>query len=193
MYLLFDTETTGLPKNYKAPATDTNNWPRMVQIAWLIFDNEGKEIDSHDYIIKPEGFTIPVEASNVHGISTEQALEEGHDLKKVLEIFAAEIEKADYLVAHNISFDEKIVGAEFVRKGFKTTWFSKKQICTMKSSTDYCGLPNKRGYGYKWPNLMELHKKLFGHGFEEAHNAAADIGATAKCFWELKELGVIRD
>ncbi len=193
MYLLFDTETTGLPKNYKAPVTDTENWPRMVQIAWLLFDNEGNEINSKDYIIKPEGYTIPEEASNVHGISTEQALKEGHDLKTILEIFAAEIEKTDYLVAHNISFDEKIVGAEFVRKSFRTKWFSKKQICTMKASTDYCALPNKRGYGYKWPNLMELHKKLFGFGFEEAHNAAADIGATAKCFWELKKLGVIRN
>jgi len=190
MYLLFDTETTGLPKNYKAPVTDTNNWPRLVQIAWLLFDNNGNEIDNRDYIIKPEGFTIPVEASNVHGISTEQALIEGEDLKKILVIFAAEIEKADYLVAHNISFDEKIVGAEFVRKGIKSKLFDKKQICTMKSSTNYCQLPGQ--YGYKWPNLMELHKKLFGHGFEEAHNAAADIGATAKCFWELKKLKVIR-
>ena len=59
----------------------------------------------------------------------------------------------------------------------------------MQASTNYCGLPGK--YGYKWPNLMELHKKLFGHGFEEAHNAAADINATSKCFWELKKLGVI--
>jgi len=189
MYLLFDTETTGLPEDYEAPVTELENWPRMVQIAWLLFDNDGKEIDSRDYIIKPEGYTIPVEASNVHGISTEQALKEGHDLKSILEIFAEAIAKTDYIVAHNISFDEKIVGAEFVRKKFKTKWFSKKQICTMQASTDYCELAGK--YGYKWPNLMELHKKLFGHGFEEAHNAAADINATAKCFWKLKELGVI--
>ena len=190
MYLLFDTETTGLPKNYKAPVTDTDNWPRMVQIAWLTFDNNGKKIDSKDYIIKPVGYTIPTEASNLHGITTKRAMEEGEGLDKVLNIFAEEIAKTDYLVAHNISFDEKIVGAEFVRKNFKTKWFSKKQICTMQASTNYCELPGN--YGYKWPNLMELHKKLFGHGFEEAHNAAADIDATSKCFWELKKLGVIR-
>ncbi|MEN8121004.1 MAG: 3'-5' exonuclease [Bacteroidota bacterium] len=191
MYLLFDTETTGLPKNYKAPVTDTDNWPRLVQIAWLTFDNDGNKIDNKDYIIKPLGFTIPNEASKLHGITTERAMEEGEDLDKVLSIFAEAIAKTDYLVAHNISFDEKIVGAEFVRKNFKTKWFSKKQICTMQASTNYCELPGK--YGYKWPNLMELHKKLFGHGFEEAHNAAADISATGKCFWELKELGVIRE
>ena len=193
MYLFFDTETTGLPKNYKAPITDSKNWPRMVQIAWQQYDLSQNLIAEKMYIIKPEGYTIPVEASNVHGISTEQALAEGHDLKSILELFADAIAKTDYLAAHNISFDEKIVGAEFVRKSFKTKWFSKKQICTMKASTNYCELPSKNGYGYKWPNLMELHKKLFGFGFEEAHNAAADIGATAKCFWELKKLGVIND
>ena len=191
MYLLFDTETTGLPKNYKAPVTDTNNWPRMVQIAWLTFDNDGNKIDSKDYIIKPIGYTIPTEASNLHGITTERAMAEGEDLDKVLSIFSEVIAKTDYLVAHNISFDEKIVGAEFVRKNFKTKWFSKKQICTMQASTNYCELPGK--YGYKWPNLSELHIKLFGVDFELAHNAAADIDATAKCFWKLKELGVILD
>ena len=108
-----------------------------------------------------------------------------------MSIFSEVIAKTDYLVAHNISFDEKIVGAEFVRKNFKTKWFSKKQICTMQASTNYCELPGK--YGYKWPNLSELHINLFGEGFEEAHNAAADINATAKCFWKLKELGVILD
>lgn len=191
MYLLFDTETTGLPKNYKAPATDVDNWPRLVQIAWLIYDNNGNEIDSQDYIIKPEGFTIPVEASNVHGISTERALEEGQDLKSILELFAREIDKADFLIAHNISFDEKIIGAEFIRKDIKSKLFQKKRICTMKSSTNYCKLPGK--FGYKWPNLSELHIKLFGKDFAEAHNAAADISATAKCFWKLKELRVILD
>lgn len=193
MYLLFDTETTGLPKNYKAPVTDTKNWPRMVQIAWAVFDNEGNQIDFKDYIIIPEGYEIPEEVSKLHGITTQRAIDEGKDLVEVLNIFAEAIAKTDYIVAHNISFDEKIVGAEFVRKKFKTKWFSKKQICTMKASTDYCELPSRSGYGYKWPNLMELHKKLFGHGFEEAHNAAADISATAKCFWELKKLGVIKE
>ncbi len=190
-YLLFDTETTGLPKNWKAPVTDVNNWPRMVQIAWLMFNENGEEIDQQDYIIKPEGYTIPDEAAKVHGITTEKALFEGIELTEVLQKFAGAIAQTDFIVAHNISFDEKIVGAEFVRKKFRTQWFSKKQICTMKASTKYCGIPGN--YGYKWPNLTELHTKLFGHGFEEAHNAAADISATAKCFWELKRLGVIQN
>jgi len=66
---------------------------------------------------------------------------------------------------------------------------SKNKICTMQSTTDYVAIPGN--YGYKWPKLGELHQKLFGFGFEEAHNAAADINATAKCFWEAKRLGIL--
>ncbi|MEA3495351.1 MAG: 3'-5' exonuclease [Bacteroidota bacterium] len=189
MYLFFDTETTGLPRNYKAPIEDSDNWPRLVQIAWLLYDNDGNRIDGKEFIIKPEGFTIPIEASRVHGISTEKAISEGQDLNEILILFAKDIEKANSIVAHNISFDEKIVGAEFYRKKVANKLFQKKRICTMKASTNFCRLPGR--YGYKWPNLAELHTKLFGKSFEGAHDAAADINATAKCFWRLKELHVI--
>ena len=50
MYLFFDTETTGLPKNWKVPATDLNNWPRMIQLAYLIYDRKGNKISSKDFI-----------------------------------------------------------------------------------------------------------------------------------------------
>ena len=189
MYLFFDTETTGLPKNWKAPVTDLNNWPRMIQIAWILCDQNGTRIESGDFIIQPEGFTIPSDASRVHGISTEKAIREGEDLEQVLIKFGALADRADYIVAHNISFDEKIVGAEFLRKGVQTDFERKPKLCTMKASTDYCRLPGP--YGYKWPKLSELHIKLFGVDFEEAHDASVDINATEKCFWELRKMGLI--
>ncbi len=189
MYLFFDTETTGLPKNWKVPVSDLDNWPRMIQIAWILCDEQGNRIEADDFIIQPENFTIPVEASRVHGISTEKAIEEGVKLEDVLQKFNAVVERADYIVAHNISFDEKIVGAEFLRKQIPSDFNYKKQLCTMQAATNYCKI---RGpYGYKWPKLSELHIKLFGENFEEAHNAAADINATEKCFWEMRRLGLI--
>ncbi len=190
MYLFFDTETTGLPKNYKAPVTDINNWPRMVQLAWQVYNKEGLITESIDFIIKPEAYSIPKEVSKIHGITTERAMAEGQDLKRVLELFNEHINGAEVLVAHNISFDEKIVGAEFVRKNINNQLFSKNRICTMQSTVDFCKLPGN--YGYKWPKLAELHKKLFGADFKDAHNAAEDIKATARCFWRLKELGIIK-
>jgi len=111
-------------------------------------------------------------------------------LQGVLREFQTAINQAEYLVAHNMSFDEKIIGAEFLRNKMQDSLPAKRKICTMQSATDYCALPGP--CGYKWPKLSELHYKLFQTGFKEAHNAAADISATIKCFWELKRLGIIK-
>ncbi|HMA62419.1 MAG TPA: 3'-5' exonuclease [bacterium] len=189
MYLFFDTETTGLPNNWKAPASALNNWPRMVQIAWILSDNNGNRIENVDFIIKPENYKIPKSATKVHGITNQVAHQQGRDLETILRKFNKQVRKTDYIVAHNINFDLKIVGAELLRKELNIYFQEKRRICTMKSTTNYCKLPGK--FGYKWPNLSELHIKLFGEDFEEAHDAAIDIKATEKCFWELKKIGVL--
>lgn len=189
MYLFFDTETTGLPRNWKAPVTDLKNWPRLVQLGYMSYDSKGNLISKGDLIIRPEGFTIPRSASQVHHITTQKALEEGKSLEKVMSNFKNLVEEADYLVAHNISFDEKILGAEFLRCEMGFPLKGKKKICTMKGTTEFCAISGP--YGYKWPKLSQLHYKLFGRGFEEAHNAFADIQATAKCFWELRRRQIL--
>ena len=162
----------------------------MVQLAWLVFDEHGNEVHSADHIIKPDGFTIPGDLAKIHGITTERAMTEGIPLNQVLDEFSEECNRAGVLVAHNLSFDEKIVGSELLRAGYKNILMRKKRVCTMESSTNFCKIPGK--YGYKWPRLSELHQKLFGTDFEEAHNASVDIAATARCFWELRKRGVVR-
>ena len=191
MYLIFDTETTGLPQNWKAPLTDFDNWPRLVQLAWQVHDLEGKLVDVKNYIIKPEGFDIPFNASKIHGISTERALQEGMPLLEVLEIFMQDIEKAKFVVGHNISFDNSIVGCEFLRKSIPNLLQSIPAIDTKNDATDFCKIPGGRGGKFKWPSLTELHEKLFESTFSQAHNASADVEATARCFLELLRLDVI--
>lgn len=190
MYLFFDTETTGLPRDWRAPITDLNNWPRIVQIAWQIYDDSGKEIESRNHIIRPDGFVIPEQAAKVHGITTQRALEEGIELREALGEFADALSASGYLIAHNISFDEKVTGAEFLRIGLPLDLFALPKICTMFSSINHCNIPGQYG-SPKWPTLMELHTTLFKKGFEDAHDALVDVAACAKCFFELKELGVI--
>jgi DNA polymerase III subunit alpha len=185
MYIIFDTETTGLPRNYDAPMTDLDNWPRLVQIAWQLHDAKGKLLSNNNFIVKPEGFTIPYNAEKVHGISTARALKEGHELDKVLQIFHEDVEKANYLVGHNIGFDINVVGSEFLRKQIPMKLQEKKELDTKDLSTDYCAIPGGKGGKYKWPTLTELHHKLFGNGFGDAHDAAYDVDATAKCFFGL--------
>ncbi len=190
MYLFFDTETTGLPKNYQAPLDDFSNWPRIVQIAWSLYDFHGNHWESHSYIIKPDGFIIPEESAKIHRITQARAEKEGVSLQEALEHFAADVKKSTYLVAHNIDFDEKIVGSELLRLKMENNVAPANKICTMKRTVDVCRIPNGRG-GYKWPNLTELYKFLFNTGFEDAHDAIFDVRACAECFFELKRRNLI--
>ena len=188
-YLFFDTETTGLPRNWSAPVSDIHNWPRIVQIAWELYDADLTLLASNSRIIKPEGYEIPLFASRIHGITTERARESGVALDLVLAEIKELLQRADYLVAHNVSFDEKVLGAEFLRKKMPNDLSGKKMICTKEISTQFCAIPGP--YGYKWPKLSELYRTLFGTSFEDSHNAIADVRATAQCYIEMKRRGIV--
>ncbi|NCN21988.1 3'-5' exonuclease [Candidatus Falkowbacteria bacterium] len=195
MYLIFDTETTGLPKKYQAALDDFSNWPRMVQIAWAIFDKEGRNWLKKSFIIYPDGYIISDEVAKIHRVTQERAMKEGEPIKKVLAEFLEDASRVDFLIGHNIDFDEKIVGSEIMRQEMSfdlPKLLEANKICTMKSSVSFCQIPNGRG-GYKWPNLTELYNKLFQTSFPEAHDALVDVLACAKCFFELKRKGVLND
>jgi DNA polymerase-3 subunit alpha len=192
MYLIFDTETTGIPRNKTAPLTDLDNWPRLVQIAWQLHDANGTLCSQQNYIVKPEGFDIPYKAEQIHGISTKRALEEGHDLAKVLTLFRDDLSKSSQLVGHNIEFDINIIGAEFIRQQFETESFLKlARLDTGISSIEYCRLEGGIGGKLKMPRLVELHEKLFGKDFGDAHDASYDVAATARCFFGLLKQNVV--
>jgi DNA polymerase III subunit alpha len=186
MYLIFDTETTGLPKRWDAPITDSDNWPRCVQIAWQLHDEKGNLLENQDYLIKPDGFNIPYDAEKVHGISTALAEKNGFPILEVLEKFNIALSKAKFIVGHNVGFDINIMGAEFHR-------FSVESVMSKMSILDTCTentaqllkLPGGRGGRFKLPTLTELHQFLFNKPFGEAHNAIADVEATTRCFLEL--------
>jgi DNA polymerase III subunit alpha len=185
MYIIFDTETTGLPRDYNAPVSKLDNWPRLVQLAWQLHDSKGKLIAHNNLIVKPEGFDIPYNAEKIHGISTARAKKEGLDLGEVLKAFEEDFKKAKYLVGHNVDFDIKVTGAEFLRKSFSNDFLKKATLDTKDISTEFCAIPGGKGGKYKWPTLTELHQKLFGERFDDAHDAAYDVHATARCFFGL--------
>jgi DNA polymerase-3 subunit epsilon len=189
MFLFFDTETTGKPRQYRAPVTDLENWPRLVQLAWVLTDAEGQELDAQEFIIRPDGFDIPEDAARVHGISTIRARVEGVPIHGVLLDFTMAIDRADTLVAHNMSFDEPVMGAEFLRAGLGNPVPIRERLCTMERTTDFCRLPGR--YGYKWPTLDELHRTLFDEAVDGAHQALVDVRACARCFFELKRRQVL--
>jgi DNA polymerase-3 subunit alpha len=189
MYLIFDTETTGLPKRWNAPITDTDNWPRCVQIAWQLHDAMGQCVEHQDFLIQPEGFNIPYDAEKIHGISTDLAQEQGQPLVEVLEQFNTALSKATFVVGQNVGFDLNIMGCEFHRKGVTTALNSMPVLDTCTEVTaQLCALPGGRGGKFKLPTLTELHEYLFKTPFAEAHNATADVEATTRCFLELVRL-----
>ncbi|BCY28072.1 DNA polymerase III subunit alpha [Flavobacterium okayamense] len=186
MYLIFDTETTGLPKSWSAPITDSDNWPRCIQIAWQLHDEMGNLIEHQDYLVQPEGFNIPYDAERIHGISTELAQEQGISLAEVLEKFNIALSKAKYVVGQNVGFDVNIMGCEFHRLNIATdlTQLPVLDTCT-ETTAELLKLPGGRGGKFKLPTLTELHQYLFNQPFAEAHNATADVEATTRCFLEL--------
>ncbi len=189
MYLIFDTETTGLPKSWNAPITDTNNWPRCIQIAWQLHDKMGNLLEKNDFLIKPEGFNIPYDAERIHGISTDLASEQGISLDEGLQLFNEALKKTTFIVGQNVGFDVNIMGCEFYRLGVQNTLTELPVLdtCTEKTAL-MCQIPGGRGGKFKLPTLTELHKHLFGVDFAEAHNATADVEATTRCFLELIRL-----
>ncbi|MDB4015269.1 DNA polymerase III subunit alpha [Flavobacteriaceae bacterium] len=190
MYIIFDTETTGLPKRWNAPLTDSENWPRCIQIAWQVHADSGELLSHEDYLIQPDGFTVPYDAEQIHGISTALAKRQGRPLDEALNLFSIALKQAEYVGGHNVTFDLNIMGAEFLRLGDHNPLEEAQVIDTCTEETaQLCQLPGGRGGKFKLPTLTELYIHLFGAGFGEAHNATADVEATTRCFLELLRKG----
>lgn len=208
MYLIYDTETNGLPKNYKAAMADLDNWPRVIQLAWQFYDEDGDLLAEEENLIVPDGWTIPSIMGFVdqgypikeaekkakfwtdNGFYTEESMESGIPIADALEPFLAYYDRSKALIAHNNAFDFKVLGAELLRANMRATQIIPK-LCTMESSTDFCKIRGQYGK-YKWPKLEEVYYKLFRENFDGAHDALSDVKACARVFFELKKRGLIR-
>jgi DNA polymerase-3 subunit epsilon len=186
--LFFDTETTGLPRNWKAPMKDLDNWPRVIQLAWIVCD-DGIPTHEAELLIKPDGWKIPVEKFWIeNGFSQEASEKDGDTIDFALDLFLHHHDQSDFMVSHNMSFDYNVLGSEMIRAKKQGNKYLKK-LCTKEYGTDLCQLPGQ--YGYKWPKLSELHQFLFKEGFDGAHDALSDVKACMRCFYEMVNRGVI--
>ena len=189
MYLFFDTETNGKALNFNAPVHNLDNWPRVTQLGWQLYDKDEKLISEKSILIKPDGWVVPKEQFFIdNNMSTERCEEFGVSLAEAVADLLKDMEQSEYLVAHNMQFDINVIGAEFIRLGVAPAKELTK-ICTMKEGTNFCKIPSFRGY--KWPTLTELHTKIFGEGFEGAHDALDDVRACSRAFFALKKEGHI--
>ena len=184
MYLFFDTSAAGVPKSWKAQVEDTFAWPRLVHLAWELIDEQSNIVEAQSHIIKPEGFIIPNESTNFHGISHEEAEENGQDLKACLEDFAKIIDRADHVISFNFTFNSRVFGAECIRKGVNHRLFNSDYYCLMQETTFYTKKLGRDGR-YKWPTLTELFQKVYGQQFADANRADQDVRATSMIFFKL--------
>ena len=190
--LIFDTETSGFPKNWHASPTDVGAWPRVVQISWVMCDTELRELRGYRTLIRPDGWSIDPEAQRVHGISAEQAARDGMAIADMLRAFAADLEACSLVVAHNLEFDEAVMTAEFIRAGIPHHFGDRRGFCTMKGTVDLCRIePMMRGH-YKYPKLAELHEVVTGTKLVGAHDSMADVQAIVRCLRVLKDRGMLQ-
>lgn len=193
-HIVFDTETTGIPecsidlvtgerKYYDPSRMDKYAKSRVVQLAWIVLDDHGKKIVSKNaYVIRPDGYTIPAEATKVHGITHEFAMENGVPMRHALKAFQDALETAHTVVAHNFLFDAYVLSSEAVRYGFPDlpkALQSKNKFDTMVRAMQYFNLGKK-------PRLVDLYRILFKTEIEQRHNALDDALITAACFSDLK-------
>ena len=124
MHLFIDTETTGLQRG--------GVQPRIVSIAWVISDSPGQHHSLRYMIVKPNGFRIPQEAIDVHGITNERARREGVSIDLALDALALDVRthKPSSVIAHKLSFDRPIVDAEHQRIGRGSVLSGLRGICT---------------------------------------------------------------
>lgn len=177
--LIIDTETTGLPPR-SVSYDNSQAWSkcRMVQVAWHVYDPHGVLLEKEEYILQPDGWTVPSEAQNIHGISTHMAMTEGVPITHVFERFHDIFPTIRTVVAHNIAFDKAVLLSEMVRYKQQTLHdlFSSMDFhCTMKTNT----LP-----GQKWPKLVDLYTNIFGCAPQGTlHQADTDVAACAEIYW----------
>lgn len=187
--LIFDTETTGLPEKFNTPITETDKWPYIVQLSWILYDKTTHEIiNIQDHIIKCP-IDIPLESSKIHGITNSYAKRKGIPLQKAMDLFDIDMQKADLMVAHNISFDKRVYMVEAIRNTrphyFTNGDGAKPEYCTMKETKIFCNIESTSTYWgkyIKYPSLLELHEKIFGVVATGAHNSMVDVVICLRCY-----------
>jgi|UniRef100_A0A6C0CWY9 DNA polymerase III epsilon subunit-like protein len=203
-FIVYDTETTGLPASKDAKMTSTELWPHIVQLSYLKYDSERNQLEEKDSVIKvPENVVMDEKNIAIHGITNEVSQTKGVSLIPVIDEFINDIGDVDLVIGHNLEFDLKMMVVELFRIINESTDEAVKQIysekmeklyslnkyyCTMKNSINVCKLPSpykKYRDEYKYPRLDELHSHLFGIKPQKLHNSSNDVLVTFRCFYKL--------
>ena len=189
-YAVIDCETSGL-FDFSKPA-DAEGQPRLASFAVVKLDADLNEEGSHEYLVKPDGWTLSPEVMAINGLTMERLEREGRPVADILKFYTTLIERGYIFVAFNAQYDAKVMRGELRRAAMPDLFETTPNICVMRASTNIVKAPKANGKGYKFPKLSEacLH---FGVTQTEQHSAMADARAATEIFRQLKALGVCPD
>ncbi len=194
--LFFDLETTGLFAKDAHYSTDFNEYPYPVQVAWALVNEDQQILIKQSHIIKPVGWEIPQDATEIHNITTDHAKTVGMDMKTVLRHLIVDAQVADKIVAHNIYFDTSIIKANLLRLKVDPEITNKaldkdKRTDTMRKTIKFVEARYDDGRIGKWPSLEELYVKLFDKKMQKFHDAGVDVETLMACYFELVKLEIL--
>jgi DNA polymerase III epsilon subunit-like protein len=187
--LVFDTETTGLPKGKNPSIYNTELWPHIIQLSYIVYCSEENKILSliDDYIKINDNVIIEEGSQKIHNISRDKLNKDGIDIIEAINKFNNWANTCDILVGHNVSFDKRMLIVEGIRNNIRMN--INNTYCTMKNSTVLCKIerefPDGKKY-FKYPSLSELYNHLFNKIPKNTHNALIDILLCMRCFCNIK-------
>lgn len=189
-YLLFiDTETTAIPKRWDLPYSETDNWPSAVQVSWILYDENGREVKRENLYIDDEDLKISASSFRIHGITKEFLIRNGKARKFVLKKLSEDILQYHPLITgHFTEFDIHTLSCDFYRAGLENPFHQGHFYCTMLKSKDYILSPEADYF-----RLPQLYNFLFNEKMERCHDAMIDAEMTAKCFFEIRSRGEISE
>lgn len=187
--LFYDKETTGLPI-WKEPSEHPDQ-PHIVQmVAKLIDTTTRRTVQSLDLIIKPDGWTIPDDTAEIHGITTEHALAVGVGEKAAVSMLNDLSAVADKRIAHNEQFDTRIMRIALKRyfgDEAADAWKQRPAECTMRMSTNICNLRGTHAGKNKWPRLTEAYEFFMGEPMADAHTAMGDVNGCIAVYFAIQD------
>lgn len=190
MYLFFDTSGNGQPRSWKAEKNDAFNWPRLMHLAWIYYDENRKVIAKGNELIKPNGWKVKPEFAERHHLSIEEMEEKGRPVREVLAEFRDVVDKAKYIISHNLNYNEGVIGGEMARSAMAHRLHHSDTYCLMQEATWFTKLAG-RGGKYKWPSLQDIYIKLYQKKFGNAGNANTDVAVTAIAFFGMLDQDAI--
>ena len=187
-YLLFlDTETSGIPRDWSKPYSSRDNWPHIVQLAWVVYTQDGQEVKVENHYIQPNDYDMSPASGRVHGLTVDFLRQHGKPRHIVMQRLHRDLlQYHPLVVAHFMQLDYHMVGVGFYRAGLQNPLEHLPTFCTMRATGQLVRHSNQ---GFL--RLSELHQRLFDEPQPRQHDAMADAYATARCFFELQRQGAI--